>query len=236
MDTKAGLRTGLHVPLLAVSAVTALALIALTAIVVIQPFMPVDAAIERDVQSVDVGPLSGLFAFYTSIGGPSGVLGMILVSAVVLVVNRPAWRLLVAAALASGWYFLLSSLIIRARPSVPDVLRVTEHPGASSYPSGHMILFIFYAVVLMLCLGYKFLPRSWIPFGWAAAALLVLIGGVSRMYSGAHWPSDVLAGALIGVSWMSLVVAVRWISDPVVGRPSRMPASRRHTPAAPLPA
>lgn len=236
MDTKVGLRGTLHLPLLAVSAITALGAIALTWVVANHPLLAVDATIERDVQSVDVGPLSGVFTFYTSIGGPAGVAGMIFVSAFVLLVNRHAWRLLVAAALASGWYFLLSSLIIRARPSVPEVLRVTEHPGASSYPSGHMILFIFYAVVLMVCVGYRYLPRRWIPFGWAAAVVLVILGGISRMYSGAHWPSDVLAGALIGVSWMSLMVAVRWISDPAVGRRSPIPASRQPTPAPPLPA
>jgi membrane-associated phospholipid phosphatase len=109
------------------------------------------------------------------------IAGEALVFALVLLLNRRAWRLLIAASLASGWYFLLSNVVIRARPSVPDVLRVTEHPGASSYPSGHMVLFMFYAVVLMLCLGYRYLPQAWIPYGWALAAVLVVIGGISRI-------------------------------------------------------
>lgn len=232
IPTSAGAR--FRSPLLMVSAITAVAAAGLTWLVAGHPFLPVDATVERDVQSVNVGPLSALFLFYTSIGGPMGVVGEAVVFAAVLLLNRRAWRLLIAAALASGWYFLLSSLIFRARPSVPEVLRVTEHPGASSYPSGHMILFVFYAAILMLCLGYRFLPRSWIPFGWAAAIALVIVGGISRMYSGAHWPSDVLAGALIGISWISFVVAIRWVSDPALADrplPAR-PASRPTTSAA----
>lgn len=209
------MRTRFRTPLLFVAAAAAVGVAGLTWLVVAHPFLPLDATVERDVQSVDVGPLAGLFSFFTAIGGPMGLAGEAAVIALVLLVNRSAWRLLLGAACASGWYFLLSNLIIRPRPSVPDVLRVTEHPGASSYPSGHMILFVFYAAVLMLCIGYRYLPRGWIPYAWIVAVMLVAAGGISRMYSGAHWPTDVVAGALIGIGWTSLVVAIRWISDPV---------------------
>jgi|SRR5579872_2446975 len=208
-------------PMLAVSVVAALSLVALTAIVLAHPFLPEDAAIEKDVQSVNVGPFLYVFGFYQAIGGPMGAVAEAIVFGIVLLLNRAAWRLLIAAALASGWYYVISHLVTRPRPAVPEVLRVTEHPGASSYPSGHMILFIFYAVTLMLCVGYRYLPRRWRPYGWAAAVVLVLIGGVSRMYSGAHWPSDVLAGALIAVAWLGLVVSIRSISDPVLAARER---------------
>jgi undecaprenyl-diphosphatase len=42
---------------------------------------------------------------------------------------------------------------------------------------------------------------------------IVLAVGLDRIYVGAHWPSDVLAGALIAFAWLSFVVSVRWISD-----------------------
>jgi len=171
-----------------------------------------------------------VFDFYREIGGPFGLVAEGVVFAIVLLLNRHSWRLLIAGAVASGWYFLIVSFVVRARPTVPDVLRVTEHPSASSYPSGHTILFLFYATILMVCLGLKFIPRRWQPLGWAIAGLFVAVGGFSRVYSGAHWPTDVLAGLLIGVGWLSFVLAIRWISDPVLERrprPEPEPAAAR---------
>ena len=176
---------------------------ALTVIVYTNPRLAIDAAVARALQSVDLGPLSPLLDFYRQIGGPYAVEAEAVVFAIILTLNRASWRLLVSGALVSGWYFLLVRLISRPRPTVPDVLHVTEHPGASSYPSGHMILFVFYAVILMTCLGLKFIPRRWQPLGWAIAFVFVLVGAFSRIYSGAHWPTDVLGGILIAIAWLS---------------------------------
>jgi membrane-associated phospholipid phosphatase len=65
----------------------------------------------------------------------------------------------------------------------------------------------------MLCLGHRYLPRWARPIGWGVVAGIVLAVGLDRIYVGAHWPSDVLAGALIAIAWLSFVVSVRWISD-----------------------
>jgi undecaprenyl-diphosphatase len=219
----AGQRSGAHFhrPLLLVSGLCAVAVAALTVLVYMSPVIPLDGAIARAVQSVPVGPLSPILDFYREIGGPYAIVAEAVVFAIILALNRSSWRLLIAGALASGWYFVLVHLVARPRPTVPDVLRVIEHPGASSYPSGHMILFTFYALILLTTLGLKYIPRRWQPVGWAVAVLFVVIGGFSRIYSGAHWPTDVLAGLLIGVGWLSFVLSVRWISDPVLEQRTR---------------
>jgi membrane-associated phospholipid phosphatase len=216
--------------LLVVALVAAIALLILTVIVYTHPYQPLDATIERYIQGYDVGPLLYVFAFYTAVGGPFAIVAELVVFGIVLVLNYQAWRLVVAAALTSGWYLLLTHLVLRPRPSAGEVLRVTEHPGASSYPSGHTILFVTYCVVLMVCLFYRFLPRSARPVGWAMVVALLALGGLSRVYSGAHWPTDVLAGLLIGVGWLSFVISISWISDPVL---DRLPAARSATPVVP---
>jgi membrane-associated phospholipid phosphatase len=205
--------------LLIVSLLAAVALVVLTLVVYTHPYLPLDASIERAVQGVPAGPLLYVFAFYTAIGGPFAIVAEVVVFGIVLLLNRQAWRLVIAAALISGWYLLISHVVLRPRPAVGQVLRVTEHPGASSYPSGHTILFVTYCVVLMLCLVYRFLPRSARPVGWGIVVVLLAVGAISRMYSGAHWPTDVLAGLLIGVGWLSLVVSVNWISGPALHAP-----------------
>jgi undecaprenyl-diphosphatase len=214
--------------LLVVSLLAAVALALLTIVVYTHPYLPLDAGIERAIQSVDVGPLVYVFAFYTAIGGPFALVAEVVVFGIVLLLNYQAWRLVIAAALTSGWYLLLGHLVMRPRPAVGQVLRVTEHPGASSYPSGHTILFVTYCVVLMLCLFYRYLPRSGRPVGWGIVVVLLAVGATSRIYPGAHWPTDVLAGLLIGVGWLSFVMSISWISDPILHRP------RSSRPAAPV--
>jgi len=199
--------------LLAVAIAAALAAGAITLIIVMSPNLAIDVTVERDVQATNWGPLALAFPVFSWIGDAKGAVLDVVVFIAVLIWNRRAWMLAVAGALTGGWYLLISHLINRARPTTAQVLQVTEHPGASSFPSGHTIFIVTVTVVLMLCLGYRYLPRWARPIGWAVVALIVFDGAISRIYTGAHWPTDVLAGVLIAVAWISFVVSIRWISD-----------------------
>ena len=90
---------------------------------------------------------------------------------------------------------------------------MTEHPGSTSFPSGHLIFITISLAVVMLCLGRRYLPGWARPIGWAVVAAIVLDVGLDRIYVGAHWPSDVLAGILIATAWITLVASIRWLSD-----------------------
>ena len=111
------------------------------------------------------------------------------------------------------------NLVHRPRPTVPYVYQVTEHPGASSYPSGHTMFVVTVVVVLMVCFGHRFLPRWGQVAGWTVAVLLVLANAIGRMYTGAHWPSDVLGGVLLAAFWLSLLASVRRVYDLSQARP-----------------
>jgi undecaprenyl-diphosphatase len=140
------------------------------------------------------------------------------------VVNRRAWILALLSALTGAWYVVLSHVIIRPRPTTAQVLRVTEHPSASSFPSGHTMFVATLATVLMLCLGRRFLPGWAQPVGWALVVLVVLANAISRVYTGAHWPTDVLEGILISVAWLSFVVSLKWVSDRALADSKGKPA------------
>ena len=203
----------IRVPTLIVAIAAAAAVGVLTAIVVMHPYLTLDATVERDVQSTNLGPLTLTFPFLSWLGGPGGVPMQVVVILLVLLLNRRAWVLALALLTGGLWYLIVVNLVNRPRPIVGQVLRVTEHPGSTSYPSGHLIFITISAGILMLCLGYRYLPRWARPIGWAVVAALVLATGLDRIYVGAHWPTDVLAGVLIATAWLSLVVSIRRISD-----------------------
>jgi membrane-associated phospholipid phosphatase len=204
-------------PLLAVAIAAALAVGVITTVVLMHPFLSLDATVERDVQATNLGPLTLTFPFFSWLGGPGGLYMQAVVLALVLLLNRRAWVLALAAFVGGLWYEVIVHLVNRPRPTVGQVLRVTEHPGSTSFPSGHLIFITLSVAVLMLCVGYRYLPRWARPIGWALVAGIVLAVGLDRISTGTHWPSDVLAGILIATAWLAFVVSVRWISDRAVG-------------------
>jgi membrane-associated phospholipid phosphatase len=199
--------------LLGIAVVAAVAVGVIATFIVMNPAPPIDVTVERDVQSTNWGPLALAFPGFSWIGDAKGAVLDVVVFVAVLIWNRRAWILAVAGFATGAWYVLISHLINRQRPTVPVVLQVTEHPAASSFPSGHTIFIATVMTILMLCLGYRYLPRWAIPIGWAVVALVVFDGAISRIYTGAHWPSDVLAGLLIATAWFSLILSIRWIAD-----------------------
>jgi undecaprenyl-diphosphatase len=90
----------------------------------------------------------------------------------------------------------------RARPAPFD----GSIPHTYSFPSGHALMsFCFYGVLAGLINGRvrSLLVRVLI---WAAAALLILAIGLSRIYLGVHYPSDVVAGYLTAALWVSAMI------------------------------
>jgi membrane-associated phospholipid phosphatase len=200
-------------PLLALAALCAIPTAILATYIAGHPFIPEDATIERDVQATNWGPLALTFPIFSWIGDAKGAILEAIVFVLILVFNRRAWVLAAAASLTGAWYVVLSHVINRPRPTTAEVLQVTEHPPASSFPSGHTMFVITVATVLMLCLGRRFLPRWAQPVGWAVVVVIVVANAISRIYTGAHWPTDVAAGILIAVAWLAFVLSLKWISD-----------------------
>jgi undecaprenyl-diphosphatase len=203
----------IRIPLLVVAIVCAIAVGTIAAIVVMHPYLEIDDTIERGIQSANLGPLTLTFPFFTWLGGPGGIYMQMVVLLLVLLLNRQAWILAVAALAGGLWYEVIVHLVNRPRPTVAQIVRVTEHPGSTSFPSGHLIFITISAAVLMLCIGHRYLPRWARPIGWVVVAGIVVAVGLDRIYAGTHWPTDVLAGTLIAAGWISLVVSIRWISD-----------------------
>ena len=109
-----------------------------------------------------------------------------------------------AALLGLGIGQLVGRAVPRVRPSAPTATVLTPHAPDSSFPSDHAILACAVAMVLA--------TRSR-RLGVALAVFTVLVL-VSRVYVGAHYPADVLGGAVIG--GLAAVVTLRAARLPIV--------------------
>jgi membrane-associated phospholipid phosphatase len=100
----------------------------------------------------------------------------------------------------------IKEIIGRARPSAADI-RVTEHPGGLGFPSGHtMTATLLYGYVAIV--AARSLPRAAaIGIAGFGTAAIVLVG-FERVYSGAHWPSDVVGGLTIGAALLTISVSL----------------------------
>src|SRR5467141_1654180 len=190
----------------------------LTILVKTTPYIPLDDSVLRAIQSLDLGPLTAPFPFFRWAGGPGGTYVAAATFALVLLFNRRAWLLAVAAIARGVWYEVVIAVAHRARPAADQVLRITEQPGSTSFPSGHVIFITIDLAVLMLCSGHRYLPTWANRVGWTVIGAIALLVAVSRVYVGAHWPLDVVASLLVATGWVCLVASIRRISDPAFSK------------------
>jgi membrane-associated phospholipid phosphatase len=153
---------------------------------------------------VHATPIRTLFFRAISFFGDVGFLTCAsVVLAVVLAVTRSFYRLLAVALATGGGAFLnlfLKYLFRRQRPVLENPLVTLSSFG---FPSGHtMGATIFYGV-LALCLAHS-LHRWQQRLGVAcAAAVMVVLIGISRIYLVAHYFTDVIGALAVGLAWLA---------------------------------
>lgn len=116
-----------------------------------------------------------------------------------LLIGRRSTALLLAGAVISGTVIstVLKLLFDRPRPSLTGVAEVFT----SSFPSGHsLVSAVTYLTIGAVLAGTTDLVRLRVLY-FGAAIVLTMLAGLSRIYLGVHYPSDVIAGWSLGGAW-----------------------------------
>jgi undecaprenyl-diphosphatase len=189
--------------------IIALAFAVLTYLVKAMPFFAVDLKITKAIQSIQF-PFFVVLMDAVSWPGfsPQSFIFTILIVLLIYTLGL-RWEAVaasIAAVFASGVNVLVKDLVQRPRPA-SDLVKVFATLNSYSFPSGHVMFYLgFYGFIWMLAFSLlkPSIMRTFLLIFFGSMILLV---GVSRVYQGEHWPSDVLGSYLLGT--LTLVAIIR---------------------------
>jgi membrane-associated phospholipid phosphatase len=215
------------------------ALIAFAALALLANTTPVfqpDVNITRDLQS-DMPSWFGLVMQVISWPG-YGIQSVVIITAVVallayLGLRWEAITALLAGIVAGALNTLVKIVVHRPRPGA-DLVNVFQVLNSYSFPSGHVMFYTaFFGFLLFL--SFILLKRTWLRLLInVVLTIFVALVGISRMYLGEHWASDVLGGYLLGS--LVLIIAIifyRWGKERYF---VRQPVAAESTKKTPVPA
>ncbi|WP_173931944.1 phosphatase PAP2 family protein [Chelativorans sp. Marseille-P2723] len=140
----------------------------------------------------------------TALGGyPVIILSLAVLTGFLLVTRRYGPALYAGLSVTLGWLVSQFSKAYFARPR-PDLVEHLDKVHTASFPSGHAMM----STVVFLTLSalvIRFFDDMRVRIYVVVVALLIsFIVGLTRIYLGVHWPSDVAAGWALGGAWASL--------------------------------
>lgn len=143
--------------------------------------------------------LAGLqrIMYIITVAGTWPVYIILLLLLALILLSKKQLRAWVILALNAGLTFavnnLLKVILRRGRPL--DFFQISQ--GGSSYPSGHAMVAVAFYLLAALMLAKAFPRLKWLA---AVIGVVSFLPGLSRLFMGVHYPTDVIMGWLLGVS------------------------------------
>lgn len=136
--------------------------------------------------------------FITNFGGVTGIAIIALIFFILVKKKILGILVFLNLAISGGLNQLLKRIIQRPRPTEYRLINESGY----SFPSGHsMVSAAFYGLFIYLI--YKYVNNKYIKYGLITILTILIISiGISRIYLGVHYTSDVLAGFLISISYL----------------------------------
>ena len=162
-----------------------------------------DSAVYNLVRSLECDFFDKYFVFITKLGNVSVIIGVVAVL-IMLFRNKHSIMFVSLGAISAITNKVIKHIIKRKRP---DVLKLIKQ-GGYSYPSGHSMISI--SVYGYLCyLAFTKIKNSILK--WLCSIILVILIlsiGISRIYVGVHYASDVLGGFTLALIELMLVIGL----------------------------
>ena len=185
-----------------------------TYLVVTNSLVWLDVPITRAVQGFNWGPLVyPMRLINVSAGIWQVLLGAVAIVALFIFERRAGWLMLIGS-ISSGLDNIIKLLISRQRPPA-DIVHILSPTTGYSYPSGHAVFFTWMSFMIAVSLAPRIRP-VYRPMLWILAVVVTVLTCIARVWAGAHWPSDVLGGMLLGIGWSAFVLWLpeRWLPSP----------------------
>jgi len=172
-----------------------------------------DNTVRGFVHSHSNGSLTALMRALTYAGSTLVIGTLTVIVLAIFLIGRHWWSTVVFAVMMAGAMllnFVLKTSFARDRP---NTYFDTPVPNSYSFPSGHALFSLCFYVCLAWILTRHMTGRWPKAVVWLFTVLLVCGVGLSRIYLGVHYPSDVIAGYTTALIWLSAVAgADGWLS------------------------
>lgn len=171
------------------------------------PVFPGDISLTIWLQSAGSDTLSSAMKWISWLFGDWRA-GILVILAGLLVWWKLGWREALLVPLAGSITLLnysFKALISRPRPT-PEIIQVMIEESNFSFPSSHAFFTSLFLGILSYLLFTHLKKKRWKYLSLTVMALLILLVGVSRVYLGVHWTSDVLGGYIYGGLFLTILI------------------------------
>ena len=185
----------------------------LTFLVKTTPSFAIDLAITRAIQQINIQPFASLM---NVVSWPGFFPQSMMIAAVIILfiyafgLHWEAMMALIAAVFSTAINILVKDLVQRSRP-LSSLVNVVSILKSYSFPSGHVMFYLgFFGFIVFL--SYSLLkPSVKRTFLLVLFGSLIVLVGISRIYLGEHWASDVLGAYLLGsLTLIATISFYRW--------------------------
>jgi membrane-associated phospholipid phosphatase len=184
---------------------------------IVQDYVGQDALIRADLRIINLisqfrTPRISQFMLFITYLAKGEIIIVAVISSLIILFLLRKWSyfrsLLIFVIGGELFVWIIKNIVDRPRPPLTEAL-VTE--TSYSFPSGHSFIAIAFYGLITFFLFETFKRKYLKILTLILGLILIALIGASRIYLGAHWPSDVLASFTSGLAWLSIVITITHI-------------------------